>query len=60
LEIVTYKLIISWNSLSLNKNITKNVYVEKTYSIRKVGGRGSGKTLKKIASVGLFHVPQPP
>jgi len=38
------------------KNISKNIFVEKTYSIRKVGGgRGVRQgSKKKKASVGLF------
>ena len=38
------------------KNIAENIYVEKTYHIRKVGGGGgqTGLRKKKKASVGLF------
>ena len=37
------------------KNIAENIYVEKTYYIRKVGGGGVRQgSEKKKASVGLF------
>ena len=38
------------------KNIAENIYVEKTYYIRKVGGGGGVRqgSEKKKASVGLF------
>ena len=38
------------------KNIAENIYVEKTYHIRKVGGGGGVRqgSEKKKASVGLF------
>ena len=49
--------IMSWNNLQ--KNITENISVEKTYSIRKVGG-GSGLRKKKSECWSLFHIPPPP
>ena len=44
------------------KNIAENIYVEKTYYIRKVGGGGgSGRAPKKKSECwSLFHVPPPP
>ena len=42
---------------SLKNAITKNIYVEKTYVIRKVGGGGGqAKLWKKKVSVGLFSM----
>ena len=57
----TYTYYVNNYVLAL-KNIAKNIYVEKTYYIRKVGGGGGQAELRKKKSEcwSLFHVPPPP